>query len=310
MKILVLGGAGYIGSVLTNYLIGKSYDVTVIDNNFYNQNSLDHLFFFKNFDYIDLDITEKKELSKVIKNFDVVIQLAAIVGAPACNKNPKLSNMINLRANYDLFEIINKETLLIFPNTNSGYGVSNNDGYCNEDSPLNPISTYAKDKVEIEKLFLKRENSISFRLATVFGTSPRMRLDLLVNDFVYKAFKDRSIVLFEENFRRNFIHVYDVALAFDFAITNRKKMLGQIFNLGLSSANLTKLQLCTKIKKFLPNFEIYTSQNGKDPDKRDYLVSNDKIERLGWMPSCSLDQGINELIKFYKYFKPNNNTNL
>jgi nucleoside-diphosphate-sugar epimerase len=219
--------------------------------------------------------------------------------------NPARSREVNLDANMSIVEKVSTSQMVVFPTTNSGYGIGEKDGYCTELSPLRPVSEYGRQKVAVERAFLDKGNAVTLRLATVFGTSPRMRMDLLVNDFTYRAFKDRFIVLFEEHFRRNYIHIRDVATAFLFALDNYDRMKGEPFNVGLSSANLTKRQLCEKIKEYVPDFYIHSAPVGQDPDKRDYLVSNEKIESLGWKPEHNLDMGIQELLKGYKMLNLN-----
>jgi nucleoside-diphosphate-sugar epimerase len=303
-NILVTGGAGYIGSVLTPKLLELGYKVTVYDNFLHNQNSLMECCYKKNFEVIKGDICDYEKFNPILPQFDVIILLAALVGAPACKKNPQLTNLINYEAHMNIINHISESQKIIFPNTNSGYGIGAADEFCTEGSPLNPISEYGITKCKIENELLGKGNAVCFRLATVFGMSPRMRMDLLVNDFVYRAHYDRFLVLFEEHFRRNYIHVRDVAKAFHQAIED-EYMVGEAYNLGLSSANLTKRELAEKIKEHIPNFDIYTSKVGEDPDKRDYLVSNEKLEKTGWSPDHSLDDGIKELIKGYSIIKPN-----
>jgi len=239
----------------------------------------------------------------LLAEVDIVMPLAAIVGAPACKANPTITRLVNLEAQLGMIRMISKEQMVFFPTTNSGYGIGEKDGFCTEASPLRPLSDYGRMKVEVEKALLERGNAITFRLATVFGMSPRMRMDLLINDFTYRAYKDGAIILFEEHFRRNFIHVRDVAQAFLFGIEHYDRMKGEPYNVGLSSANLSKRQLCEKIKEHIPNFYIHAAPIGEDPDKRDYLVSNDKIEALGWRPQYSLDDGIKELIKGFQMLR-------
>ena len=309
-KILITGGAGYIGSILTSLLLKENYHVTVIDNLSFNQNSLLNCCSKKNFNFIKGDICNYNLINKILPDFDIVIMLACIVGAPACDKNPELAHLVNFDAHLNIINNLSKDQKVLFPNTNSGYGIGDKDKFCTEKSELNPISLYGKLKVKIEKVLLDNNNAITFRLATVFGISPRMRTDLLVNDFVYKALNDRSITLFEEHFRRNFIHVRDVASAFLFSIQNFTTMKGESYNIGLSSANLTKRQLAEKIKLYVPELYLFTEKIGKDPDKRDYIVSNDKIEGLGWTPKYTLEQGIQELIKGYKMLKINQFSNV
>lgn len=309
-KILVTGGAGYIGSILVPTLLAKDYSVTVLDSLLFNQASLLDCCVNPNFDFIKGDICDEALLSSLIPKFDIVIPLAAIVGTPACKINPTVTRLVNYNAHMNIVKLIASTQMVIFPCTNSGYGIGEKDAYCTEESPLNPISEYGKNKVAIEKGFLEKGNAVTLRLATVFGMSPRMRMDLLVNDFVYKAMKDSSIILFEEHFRRNYIHIRDVAKAFIFAIENDDRMKGEPFNVGLSTANLTKRQLCEKIKEYIPDLYIHSASIGADPDKRDYLVSNEKIESLGWRPDFTLDDGIIELLKGYRIIKPNQFANV
>jgi len=308
-KFLVTGGAGYIGSVLVPILLGKGYKVTVLDSLMHNQSSLLECCVHSDFDFVKGDICDEGLMASLLPKFDVVILLAAIVGAPACKINPSLTRLVNLDAQMSIVNKISLSQKAIFPTTNSGYGIGEKDKLCTEESPLRPISEYGKTKVEVERAFLDKGNAITFRLATVFGMSPRMRMDLLVNDFIYRAFKDRFIVLFEEHFRRNYVHIRDVAKAFVLGIEDYDRMKGEPFNVGLSSANLTKRQLCEKIKEYVPEFYIHSAPVGEDPDKRDYIVSNEKIESLGWKPDYSLDDGIKELLKGYQIVRPNQFSN-
>lgn len=302
-KILITGGAGYIGSVLSPYLLENNFQVTVIDNLLYNQTSLIHLCNNKNFHFIKADVTDYNFMKKELVKYDIIIPLAAIVGAPACNNKVLLSKSVNLDAIDFIAKNTSKNQKILFPNTNSGYGIGKENLFCDENTPLNPITLYGKQKVEAEKILLSLNNAISFRLATVFGVSPRMRLDLLVNDFTFRACHDKFITLFEENFKRNYIHIKDVAKAFLFGIKNFDKMKGQAFNVGLSSANISKKELCEKIQSYIPDFYIHSAKIGNDPDKRNYVVSNEKLETLGWKPTHSLDDGIKELIKAYPLLK-------
>lgn len=309
-KTLVTGGAGYIGSILVPVLLKKGFEVTVLDNLMHSQNSLLECCADSNFDFIKGDICDENLISELIPKFDIIIPLAAIVGAPACKINPTVTHLVNYDAHMNIITKVSPSQMILFPTTNSGYGIGEKDTYCTEESPLRPISEYGRTKVDVEKALLDKGNAITYRLATVFGMSPRMRMDLLVNDFTYRAFKDHFIILFEEHFRRNYIHIRDVAKAFIFGIENYDKMKGQPFNVGLSSANLTKRQLCEKIKEYVPEFYIHSAAVGEDPDKRDYLVSNEKIESLGWRPDHTLDTGIQELLKGYKILKPNKFANV
>jgi nucleoside-diphosphate-sugar epimerase len=309
-KILVTGGAGYIGAILVPDLLVQGYTVTVLDALIHGQYPLLDCCAKSNFDFIKGDICDDGLMSELIPKFDVIIPLAAIVGTPACKVNPTVTHLVNHDAHMKIVKKVSPSQKVIFPTTNSGYGIGEKDAYCTEESPLRPISEYGKTKVAVEKAFLDKGNAITFRLATVFGISPRMRMDLLVNDFVYRAYKDRFIILFEEHFRRNYIHIRDVAKAFIFGLDNYNKMKGEPYNVGLSTANLTKRQLCEKILNYVPGFYIHTSPIGEDPDKRDYIVSNEKLESLGWQPDYTLDMGIIELLKGYKILRPNRFANV
>jgi nucleoside-diphosphate-sugar epimerase len=299
-SVLITGGAGYIGSVLTTNLINLGYQVTVLDKLNYNKNSLSHLFSNKNFNLIIGDVTDKKLLKRIIIKKDIIIPLAGLVGAPLCDKFPKLAKRVNYDSILNLIKILKKRQKIIFPNTNSGYGIGKKNKFCNEESPLNPISLYGILKMKAESEVLKFGNCVVFRLATVFGFSYRMRTDLMVNNFIYSALKSKKLNIFEPHFRRNYIHVKDVVNAFIFAIENFKNMRGNVYNLGLSTANLTKLQLAKEIKKNIKELKIYTNYKKSDPDKRDYFVSNKKIEKLGFRAKFSLQDGIVELIKVFR----------
>lgn len=299
MKILITGGAGYLGSVITPYLLNRGYSVTVLDNLLYRQNSLLTVCRDPGFEFVSGDARDESLLKRLMPSHDVIIPLAAIVGANACDRDPQAAVEVNYGAVKSILKFRVNNQILIFPNTNSGYGINTNEEYCTEESPLNPISLYGKTKVDAEKVIMASGNYIILRLATVFGVSPRMRLDLLVNDFVYRARFDRVLVLFEEHFRRNFIHIDDIAFTFNYCIDNYDKLKNNVFNVGLSSANLTKRQLAEKIRDYLPELTIITSHIGQDPDKRDYLVSNKKLEDIGWLPQKTLDDGIKELLKAY-----------
>jgi nucleoside-diphosphate-sugar epimerase len=298
MKILITGGAGYLGSVLVDRLLDSGHEVTVLDNLMYNQTSLTHYSYNKRFDFIYGDVRDTNLLQKLVPNFNVIIPLAAIVGFPACDRDRDLATAVNYTHVKTICDLVSGSDIkVIYPNTNSGYGIGEN-GECTEESPLNPISHYGVTKVKAEREVLNI-GGISIRLATVFGSSPRMRMDLLVNEFVYKALTDKYITIFEKNFKRNYIHIRDVAKTFEYMIENYEKFQGEVFNVGLTSANLTKAQLVEKIKEFVPNFAITYSDFYQDPDKRDYLVSNTKLESTGWNPDWSLEDGIEELIKTY-----------
>ncbi len=303
MKVLVTGGSGYIGSILVPELLQKGHQVTVVDNFMYSQNSLAHVAANPNFSVVNGDVRNEKLMSELIRTPDVIIPLAALVGAPLCSKDPLAATSINRDAAVWLFKNKSKSQWVLMPTTNSAYGTSEKGSVCTEESPLHPISLYAKDKVEVEQSLMEVENAISFRLATVFGMSPRMRIDLLVNDFVYRAVYDRFVILFEPHFKRNFVHVRDVTSAFLFAMDNFEKMRGQIFNVGLSDANLSKMELCQVIKKQISNFVFLEAPVGEDPDKRNYIVSNAKIEKVGFRTNHHLEMGITELIKGFTMIK-------
>ena len=302
-NILVTGGAGYIGSTLVPELLNAGHKVTVIDNFMYKQTSLNHICNNKNFSVDNCDVRILSDIKRHLKNADIIIPLAAYVGAPLCKKDPIGASSVNKGSIFLMLDNISKEQRIIMPTTNSAYGSGDENNYCTEDSALNPISLYAIEKVEVEKRLFEHENYISYRLATVFGMSPRLRLDLLVNDFVYRAFYDGFVVIFEGHFKRNYIHVRDIANAFLHGINNFSTMKNEVFNVGLSEANISKLELCERIKKFVPNFVFLEEKIGKDPDQRNYIVSNEKIEKTGFIPSVSLDIGITELLKGYKMIK-------
>ena len=306
-KVLITGGAGYLGSTLSELLLDKGYNVTVFDNLLYNQLSVLHLYKRENFKFIYGDVRDIDQLKKLIPNFDVIIPLAAIVGMPACKANPDLTIDVNFNQIQNIINLLSKDQKIILPNTNSQYGSS--DSIITEESPFNPLSLYAKTKCDAENALLGSGNGISLRLATVFGVSPRMRTDLLVNDFVYKSVTDGYLVLFESHFKRNYIHVQDIAYTFEFMIQNYEKCNGQAYNVGLSSANLSKLELANKIKEKIPTLVIKQDDFKEDFDKRNYIVSNEKLESKGWMPKCSLDYGIDQLIEAYKLVINFNNKN-
>jgi nucleoside-diphosphate-sugar epimerase len=297
-RVLVTGGAGYIGSILVPALLDRGLAVTVVDNFMYGQDSLAAVCYHPELSLVRGDVRSMETMKPLLKKADVVIPLAALVGAPLCDRDPAAATSTNLRAVVDMLDHLGREQRVLLPVTNSGYGMGDAGQPCTEETPIRPVSLYGRDKVEAERILLDRHPSaLSFRLATVFGMSPRMRLDLLVNDFTYRACTDRFIVLFESHFKRNFIHVRDVARAFLHGIDRFDSMRAQIYNVGLSDANISKLELCQRIQKYLPAFVIHESNIGQDPDKRDYLVSNQKIERTGYRPVLSLDDGIRELIK-------------
>lgn len=309
-KILVTGGAGYIGSIMVDKLLQEGYEVTVFDNFLYKQNSLFHLGHHDKLSIIRGDITDLPLIKEVLSKADIIIPLAALVGAPVTSLYKKTSRIINYEAPIEMFNQISKNQLVLMPTTNSAYGSGSDNEVFDEESKLNPISNYAIDKVDLEKKLLDNQNSISFRLATAFGCSPRLRLDLLVNDFTYRALSQRSIILFESHFKRNFIHVQDIANVFIHAIKNFNVMKNNIFNIGLSDANLSKKELCLKIQEYVNEFEIIENNYTKDPDQRNYVVSNKKIESYGFKPSYSLDFGIKELIRVYDAINNSNYYNV
>jgi nucleoside-diphosphate-sugar epimerase len=304
-NVLVTGGAGYIGSILSEFLLDLGFKVTVLDNFMYKQASLNHLCHNPRFNVVNGDIRNLAHIQPLLKDADIIIPLAALVGAPLCNKDVVGADTTNKEAIFMMLDKISKEQRIIMPTTNSAYGSGDENNLCTEESPLSPISKYAIDKVVVEQMFMQRENSISYRLATVFGMSPRMRTDLLVNDLTYRAVNDGYVVIFEGHFKRNYIHVRDVCDAFIHAIYNFDTMKGQIYNVGLSSANVSKLELCEIIKKHVPGFSIVEGEIKKDPDQRNYIVSNAKLEATGFEPMYDLDSGIMELLTGYRMIKNN-----
>lgn len=309
-NILVTGGAGYIGSTLVPVLLNKKHKVTVIDNFMYDQISLATSIRDKNFEIILGDVRDESLMKKLVSKADIIIPLAAIVGAPACDKDPVTAQSINKDSILWLLKQLSKSQQIIMPTTNSAYGSGGKNNFCDENSPLNPLSLYARDKVVVEKSLLEHENSTSFRLATVFGISPRMRLDLLVNNFTLRAITDGFVIVFEGHFKRNYIHILDVVQAFNLAIEKKDQFKGEIFNVGLSQANISKIELCQEIKKIVPDFLFLEAPLGKDPDQRNYIVSNKKIEALGFSPAVSLQEGLNELVKGLKMFNHKPFTNV
>lgn len=310
MKILVTGGAGYLGSMMVPALLRAGHSVTVLDNFMYNQTSLLDCCHDENLTIVRGDTRDEKCVVSLLKQVDAIFPLACLTGAPLCKKEPQAAKEILVDSVNMILANRSKDQIIIFPTTNSGYGVGEAGKHCTEETPLRPVSLYGQLKVEAEKIILEAGNSITFRLATAFGVSPRMRLDLLVNDFVYRAVNDRFIVLFEAHFKRNFIHVRDVARAFMHGMEHFEAMKGQSYNVGLSDANLSKLELCEAIKKHVPEFYFIESNIGEDPDKRDYIVSNEKLEATGFKPVVSLTAGIAELVKGYTVIKRNQYANI
>lgn len=298
--ILVTGGAGYLGSVLSERLLEAGHTVTVIDNLMYGQHSLSHLCHNPRFNFVLADARDEAAIRGLVKKADVVIPLAAVVGAPACDRDPWLARAVNLDAVRLINRLRSPSQLVVFATTNSGYGAKSGDTHCTEETPLEPISLYGQTKVQAETAVLDSPNAISLRLATVFGMSPRMRLDLLVNHFVYAAVTDGYIVIFEKNFKRNYIHIRDVADCFVHCVENSDRMVGRPYNAGLDSANLSKEELAQKVKGHVPNFYFHFAQLGSDPDKRNYIVSNQRLREAGFEARRSLDEGIRELLKGYR----------
>jgi nucleoside-diphosphate-sugar epimerase len=309
--VLITGGAGYLGSVLTEVLINKGYKVTVLDNLIYKQTSVAPFVYNPNFNFVLGDVTDNAVLRPLVESHDVIIPLAAIVGMPACKAQPELTVKVNYLQVKNITEWINKNQMVLIPNTNSQYGSSTE--IITEESPFKPLSLYAETKCDAEKVVLESGNGIALRLATVFGMSYRMRMDLLVNDFVYKALTDGYLVLFESHFIRNYIHIRDIANTFLFMIENYEKCNNNAFNVGLTSANCTKLELAETIQKYIPDLVIVQNNFKQDFDQRNYIVSNAKLESQGWAPTFTLDNGIQELIKGYQLitkFKNKDFTNL
>jgi nucleoside-diphosphate-sugar epimerase len=303
MRILVTGGAGYIGSVLVPILLDRGDEVTVLDTFSRGSTELAQCCRFPRFNPIRGDARDERVLDELVPRADVVIPLAALVGAPVCKEDPIAARTTNLDAVVALTKRTRKTQMVIYPTTNSGYGIGETGKFCTEATPLRPISLYGETKVAAEKVVIDQAEGVTLRLATVFGMSPRMRIDLLVNDFTWRAVTDRAVVIFEGHFRRNYLHVRDVAKAFEHAIANFDTMRGQAYNVGLSNANLSKLELCAKIKEQVPSFEYLEAAIGEDPDKRDYIVSNEKIERTGWAPDWELEAGIAELVRGFRMLR-------
>jgi len=302
-RILITGGAGYLGSVMVENFLRHGFPVTVLDDFRYRQTSLLHLCRYPALKIVKGDVRNQAVLKPLLKEADVIVPLAAIVGAPACNRHPQESRSINVGAVRLINKLRGKGQKVIFPVTNSGYGIGEKGIYCTEETPLRPISGYGRQKVEAERILREKGEVIAFRLATAFGVSPRMRVDLLVNDFTYRALRDGCIVLFEQHFKRNYIHVRDIARVFHFGLENFSRMKNEVYNVGLSSANLSKLELCRRIKRYVPGLVIIASEIGRDPDQRDYIVSNEKLEATGFRTRYTLDYGIKNLVKAYTFIK-------
>ncbi len=299
-QVLVTGAAGYIGSILCEHLLAAGYHVVALDNLSYGQHSLFHLCANSRFEFVLGDVRDEELMTRLVRAADVLIPLAAVVGAPACDRDPWLARSVNLDAVRLLNRLRSPHQLVIFPTTNSGYGTRSGDVYCTEDTPLEPVSLYGQTKVQAEAELLGSPNAISLRLATVFGMSPRMRLDLLVNHFVYAAVADGYVVIFEKDFKRNYVHIRDVADCFVYSIAHAEQMAGRAYNVGLDAANLSKAELALKVKEYVPRFYIHFSDVGNDPDRRNYIVSNQRLRAAGFEARRSLDEGIQELLKGYR----------
>ena len=308
-KVLITGGAGFLGSKLSTKLVFQNFIVTVIDKELYSNNSLDHLIPYKNFSYFKGDVRNKKLMRQLLKKQDFIIPLAALVGAPLCEKNKKLATETNLEAIEFIVNNINNNQKIIISSTESGYGKTKKNVICDENTPVNPISHYGRTKLESEKLVLRRKNSVVLRLGTVFGISYRFRQDLLVNNLVTRSLEDKKLDIFEGHYRRNFISIEDVTDAMIYIINNFNKFKSEIFNIGLGSGNVTKIQLAKIIKKYIKNLKIIDNKKRKDPDQRDYSVSSKKLEKKGYKPKVSLSEGIKQLILFLDKKKFSNNYN-
>ena len=305
MRILVTGGAGYIGSVLVPTLLAERHSITVVDNFMYGQSSLLDCCHQPELTVVRGDARDQQLMANLLKKVDVILPLACLTGAPICEKDPHEAKSVNLDAIQMILKLRDPRQWVIFPTTNSGYGIGQDGLHCTEETPLRPISAYGRWKVEAERMVREAGNGLTLRLATAFGISPRMRLDLLVNDFVYRAVTDGFVVLFQSHFKRNYIHVRDIARAFLHCLKNFEAMKGEPYNVGLSDANLSKQELCEEIKKQVPRFYFTDAEIGQDPDQRNYIVSNEKIERTGFRPVVSLAVGIGELVKGYQVIRRN-----
>jgi nucleoside-diphosphate-sugar epimerase len=303
VRIVVTGGAGYIGSVLVPLLLGDGHEVTVLDNFMYGQTSLLDCCDRPGLTVIRGDVRDPRVLAEIVPRADAVLPLACLTGAPICSRDPWTARAVNFDAVKAITDALSPSQRMIFPSTNSGYGVGESGICCDEDTPLRPVSLYGRLKVDLESLILDRGAFVTFRFATLFGVSPRMRLDLLVNDFTYRAVTDRSVVLFEPHFKRNYLHVRDAARAFVHALAHYDGMKGRPYNVGLSDANLSKMELCELIARQAPGFQIVTSEHGTDPDQRNYIVSNARIEATGFTPAFGLEGGIAELIKGFQIIR-------
>jgi len=309
-RVLITGGAGYLGSIMTEHLLARGYQVTVLDNLMYGEQSLFHFCSNPNFDFVYGDARNEALVKGLVAKADAIIPLAALVGAPCCDLDPLMATTLNRDAIVMINRLRSPSQLIVYPTTNSGYGTQTGDVYCTEETPLEPISLYGRTKSEAEAAVLDSRNAITLRLATVFGTSPRMRMDLLVNHFVYAALTDRYLVVFEKDFKRNYVHIRDVADCFMHCIENSQAMVGRPYNVGLDNANLSKEELALKIQEHLPDFYVHFSEIGSDPDKRNYVVSNQRLREAGFEARHTLDDGIRELLKGYRMFGRSHRKNI
>jgi nucleoside-diphosphate-sugar epimerase len=303
VRILVTGGAGYVGSVLVPALLAEGHTITVLDNFLYQQTSLLDCCIDRKLSVIRGDARDTRLLDELVPKADAVFPLACLTGAPSCARDPITARTVNLDAVGSIAERMSHQQIFVFPSTNSGYGVGEANIHCDEETPLRPVSLYGRLKVEMERRLLDRGHCVTFRFATLFGISPRMRLDLLVNDFTYRAVVDRAVVLFEPHFKRNYLHVRDAARAFLHTLDNYTRMEGRPYNVGLSDANLSKWELCETIRRHVPDFTFLVTDVGHDPDRRNYIVSNRRIEEAGFKPAIGLDEGIAELVRGYQILR-------
>jgi nucleoside-diphosphate-sugar epimerase len=310
MRVLITGGAGYLGSTMARAMLEAGLEVRVVDNFMYEQEGLLALCSDQRFEVIRGDVRDEELIRRSLRDVEVVVPLACIVGAPACDRDPVTARTVNLEAIDLLLRLRSREQLVVFPCTNSGYGIGQEGIHCTEETPLRPVSLYGRLKVEAERHILEAGSSVTLRLATVFGVSPRLRLDLLVNDFAWRAHRDRALVLFQAHYKRNYVHVRDVAAAFLHAIANRERMAGRPYNFGLSDANLSKRELAELIREEVPELCIIESEIGADPDKRNYIVSNDRIEATGLRATIGIRQGVRELLKAFSIVRPNRYANV
>jgi len=300
MKVLVTGGAGYVGTTLVPQLLKAGYEVIVFDNLMFGGDYILPFFRFKNFHFIEGDIRNEDALWNAAKNADVIIHLAAIVGFPACRKEPELAKTVNVDGTRNLIKVTSKSQLIIYASTGSNYGAL--EEVCTEESPLNPLSLYGQTKTMAERMLMEERTTIGYRFATAFGVSPRMRLDLLINDFTYKAITQGYLVVYESHFMRTFIHVYDMGRAFLFGIENQDKMKNNIYNVGSEKMNCSKREICELIKA-RTNFYVHYADIGEDADKRNYVVSYKKINSLGYDTTINIEEGIDELVRALKAIK-------